>query len=545
MAGTAGQRGEHFAGKDIAAGLSVAALMLPEAVAYAGIAGLSPARGLLAGVVGCLAYLALGRSRFAIVSATSSSAAILAAALATLTPLGADRDSLATVVILMVGAAFLIAALLRLGALAAFVSRPVLRGFAFGLAVTIVLRQVPTMLGLHGLGGDVATLTLGLVDALPHANMASLLAGAGALIGLFVLRRWPALPGALIVLFAGILASLAFDLPAHGVAVVGEIDITLAMPRLPALDGNQLMRIAQLTAPLVLILFAESWGTIRSLALRHGDGVGPDRELAGLGVANLAAGLVQGMPVGAGFSAGSANEAAGAATRWAAAIAGVTLAILIAVARPLIAQLPEPVLAAVVVAALSHALDPAPLVRLFRLRRDMLIGTGAVLGVLALGVVNGMLLAILLSIASFLHRASPPAIARLGQLGDSHDFVSLERHPEARVPPGMTIWRAGEPLFFANAERVLSTMAERTPADTRIVVVSLEDSFDLDSTALDALIEFDRTMTARGAQVRLARVRDHLRDLFRAADAQTLAARSFYSVADAAAAPAPLEDPVA
>lgn len=545
MAGTAGQGGERFARGDVAAGLSVAALMLPEAVAYAGIAGLSPARGLLAGVVGCLAYLVLGRSRFAIVSATSSSAAILAAALATLAPIGADRDALATIVILMVGAAFLIATLLRLGALAAFVSRPVLRGFAFGLAITIVLRQVPAMLGLQGLSGGVATLALGIVAALPHTNLASLLAGGGALAGLFLLRRWPTVPGALIVLIAGILASLALDLPAHGVALVGPIDIALSLPRLPSLDGSQVMRIAQLTAPLVLILFAESWGTIRTLALRHGDAVRPDRELAGLGIANLAAGLVQGMPVGAGFSAGSANEAAGAGTRWAAAIAGVALAILIAFARPLIAHLPEPVLAAVVVAALSHALNPAPLVRLFRLRRDVLIGTGAVIGVLALGVVNGMLLAILLSIASFLHRASTPANARLGQLGDSHDFVSLERHPDARVPAGMTIWRAGEPLFFANAERVLSTMAEQTPADTRVVVVSLEDSFDLDSTALDALVEFDRTMAARGAQVRLARVRDHLRDLFRVAGAQALETRCFYSVADAAALPIALEDPAA
>ncbi|WP_245824471.1 SulP family inorganic anion transporter [Sphingomonas azotifigens] len=545
MATMAGQGGERFARGDVAAGLSVAALMLPEAVAYAGIAGLSPARGLLAGVVGCLAYLALGRSRFAIVSATSSSAAILAAALATLAPLGAYRDALATIVILMVGAAFLLAALLRLGALAGFVSRPVLRGFAFGLAITIVLRQVPTILGLHGLVGDVATLTLDLVHALPRTNAASLLAGLAALAGLFLLRRWPALPGALIVLAAGIAASVAFDLPAHGVAVVGSITVALSMPQLPHLDGAALMRVAQLTAPLVLILFAESWGTIRTLALRHGDTVRPDRELAGLGVANLAAGLVQGMPVGAGFSAGSANEAAGAGSRWAAAIAGVALAALVIVARPLIAHLPEPVLAAVVVAALSHALDPAPLVRLFRLRRDMLIGTGAVIGVLALGVVNGMLLAILLSIASFLHRASTPAIARLGQLGDSHDFVSLERHPDARVPPGMTIWRAGEPLFFANAERVLSTMAEQTPAGTRIVVVSLEDSFDLDSTALDALVEFDRTMAARGAQLRLARVRDHVRDLFRAAGAQGLEARSFYSVADAAAATIAAKEPVA
>jgi MFS superfamily sulfate permease-like transporter len=541
MAATAGQKGGRFATADILAGLSVAALMLPEAVAYAGIAGLPPARGLLAGMVGCLAYLLLGRSRFAIVSATSSSAAILAAALATLAPLGVDPGALATILILMVGVAFLIAATLRLGALAAFVSRPALRGFAFGLAITIVLRQIPSMLGLHGLGGDIGMLVPGLIRALPQTNAASLATGACALAGLFLLRRWPALPGALIILFAGILASLAFDLPARGVAAVGPIRVVLALPQVPHLDGPQLMRIAQLTAPLVLILFAESWGTIRSLALRHGDEVRPDRELAALGIANLAAGLTQGMPVGAGFSAGSANEAVGAASRWSAALAGVGLALLVGVAMPLIAHLPQPVLAAVVVAALRHALDPAPLVRLFRLRRDMLVGTGAAIGVLALGVVNGMLLAILLSIASFLHRVATPGVARLGQLGDSHDFVSLERHPDARVRPGMTIWRAGEPLFFANAEQVLGAIAKQTAPDARIVVVSLEDSFDLDSTALDALIEFDRTMAARGAQVRLARVRDLVRDLFRAAGANDLEKRSFYSVAGAVAASLPVE----
>lgn len=520
---------------DLIAGLCVAGLMLPEAIAYAGIAGLPPQRAVFAGIAGCLAYALAGRSRCAIVSATSSSAAILAATLAAVPVPAGDKAGLVTIVVLLTGVLFLLAAAARLGALTGFISRPVLRGFAFGIAVTIVAHQFPIMARVPVQAADMLTFCTRLVVAMPSWHAVSMATGGIALGALLLLRRYPPVPGALIVLAAGIVASRALDLPDHGVAVVGTIDTAPAWPSLPSLDWGSMSRLAQFTAPLVLILFAESWGTIRTLALRHGEPVGADRELGALGLANLASALVQGMPVGAGFSAGSASEAAGSTSRATGLFAAAGLAAMMLFATPLIAWLPQPVLAAVVIAALTHALNPAPLIRLWRLDRDQYVALGAAVGVLALGVLDGMLVAILLSLAALLQRLAAPIVVRLGRLGGGHDYVDLARHADAVAPPAVAIWRPTAPLFFANAERMLALVATRTRADptARAIVLSLEESYDLDSTAADALIEFDDAMTRVGLRVHLARLHDRARDVLAAADATDLDRRSSYSVDDA------------
>lgn len=524
--------------RDLIAGLSVAGLMLPEAVAYAGIAGLPPQRAIFAAIAGCLIYAAVGRSRFAIVSPTSSSAAILAAALAVLPGDAAQKALLATLAVGLAGLVFLVAALARLGGLTGFISRPVLRGFAFGLAVVIIMRQLPAVVGVDLPAHDLFALGWGLATSLPSWHAPSVIVGIAALLALLALRRVPALPGAFIVLVAGVAASALFGLAARGVAVVGSIDMALSWPVLQPLPWASLLQLVELVLPLVLILFAESWGTMRALALRHGDTIEPNRELGALGLANLGAALVQGMPVGAGFSAGSASEAAGASSRATAAIAAIGLALLILAAAPLVALLPQPVLAAVVIAALTHALDPAPLLRLWRLRRDQYVALGAAAGVMLLGVLNGMLFAIVLSLLALLSRLATPNIVRLGRLAGSHDFVDLARHPEAVSPPGMAIWRPMVPLFFANAETVLGIIGRRQTAEpaARVVILSLEESFDLDSTAAEALIEFDARMRAQGLTLLLARVRDGVRDLLIAAGAAELAQRATHSVDDAVVA---------
>ena len=523
---------------DLIAGLCVAGLMLPEAVAYAGIAGLPPQRAIFGAIAGCLAYAVVGRSRFAIVTATSSSATILAATLAAL-PLGAaDKAIVASIVVGMTGVFFLVASAARLGSMTDFISRPVLRGFAFGLAVTIILHQLPVVVGVPVQAPDLGRFGARLIAAGPQWNLASVATAGLALAALLFLRRYPLVPGAFLVLAAGIAASRLFHLSGSGVATVGMIDVALQWPVLPKLGWHDGSRLAQYTLPLVLILFAESWGTVRALALRHGDTVEANRELGALGFANLASSLVQGMPVGAGFSAGSASEAAGASSRATGVIAAAGLTALIVFAMPLIAQLPEPVLAAVVIAALTHALDPAPLVRLWRLDRDQYVALGAAVGVLALGVLDGMLLAILLSLAALLHRLATPNVARLGRLGHSRDYVDLARHSNAVAPSTIAIWRPTAPLFFANAERMLAVITKGMLAEPtmRATVVSLEESYDLDSTALDALVEFDGAMAARGVRVQLARLHDQARDLLAADGATDLDQRSSYSVDDAVGA---------
>lgn len=523
---------------DVVAGLCVAGLLLPEAVAYASIAGLPPQQGIFAAVAGCFAYGLVGRSRFAIVSPTSSSAAILAATLATLPDAGAVRGAATTVVVALVAAFLLLAAAARLGNFTGFVSRPVLRGFAFGLAVTIIVRQLPHLVGLPLPSTDLFHLLARLGAELPDWNPAALACGGTALAVLLALRRYPAVPGAFLVLAGGVAASALFGLPERGVAVVGTIDIVPAWPSWPSLSWAEYSQLARFALPLVLILFAESWGTIRALALRHGETVEADKELAALGVANIASALAQGMPVGAGFSAGAASEAAGAATRATAILTALGLAILVLCGGTLVARLPEPVLAAVIVAALVHALDPSPFLRLWTLGRDQYVALAAAAAVLAFGVLNGMLAAIVLSLTAVVRRLAAPQVAQLGRLGTSHDYVDLARHPDAAPPAGVAIWRPAQPLFFANADRIMGLIAarSRTVPDLRAVVVSLEESFDLDSTALEALMEFDAVMRGAGLHLQIARAHDHVRDLLEAAGARDLRARCSYSVDDAVAA---------
>lgn len=516
------------------AGLSVAGLMLPEAVAYAAIAGLPPGRALVAAVAGGLAYALIGQSRFAIIAPTSSSAAILAAALATLPGTASDKAMLATAMVAIVAALFGVIALFRLGGLAGFIARPVLRGFAFGLAITIILRQLPSLTGLHLAAPNIFLLVGRLASQTQAMSLYSILIGGAALAAILAIRRAGKLPGALIVLGCGVgLASLV-DLPAHGVALVGPIAIVLDKPSLPNFGFQTWSHLVQLALPLTLILFAESWGTMRALALRHGDTLSANRELGALGGANLVAALFQGMPVGAGFSAGSASEAAGASSQLSAAVASFALAALVVFAGSAVARIPEPVLAAVVIAALTHALAIGPFSRLFRIDRDQWIALAAVAGVIGFGVLNGMLIAVALSVGVLLHRLSRPTISELGRIGTSHDFVDRARHDDAGLVDGIAIYRPNAPLFFANADMALAAvgkLAVRHRAGTQ-VILSLEESNDFDSSAVEVLAEFEKLIQNRGMVLRLARTHDRVRELLTAAGLTELASDAGFSVAD-------------
>lgn len=523
--------------RDWIVGLSVAGLMLPEAVAYAGIAGLPPQHAVVAAIAGCLTYSALGRSRFAIVSPTSSSAAILAATLAVLPGSAADRTALMFIIVGLAGLMFVAASVMRLGNMTGFISRPVLRGFAFGLAITIILKQLPVIMAVTVPSSNILQLITGLFAAFAQWNLISIAVSLVAIAALLLLRRVPSLPGAFLVLCGGIVATSVLDLAGHGVALVGPISIALTWPDFSLFQVSRLREVLPYIFPLVLILFAESWGTIRSLSLRHDESVSANRELFALGAANIASAAVQGMPVGAGFSAGSAAEAAGAQSRMTALIAALALAIFVVFAANLVESLPQPVLAAVVIAALTHALDPRPLIRLWRLKRDIGIAAVAAIGVIAFGVVSGIILAIALSLAALLHRLATPSVATLGRLGAGHDFVDIARHGDAHPVPGITIWRPTQPLFFANADAILTDLAAQIAKDKsgNAVIISLEESFDLDSTALDALLEFDALVRRQGRPLQYARVHDRVRDLVVRAAPPLLASFS-YSVDDAVAA---------
>jgi SulP family sulfate permease len=523
---------------DVIAGLSIAGLLLPEAVAYSGIAGLPPQAGVAALFAGLLVYGLFGGSRFAIVSATSSSAAVLLAA--TTSVAGADplaRLVLGAGIVVLTGLFFIVAGLARLGAVSALIAKPVLRGFAFGLALTIVVKQLPQVFAVPVVHSDFFRLAWDLGAAWRHWNPAGALMALAALGLLFGLGRWRAVPAALLVLAAGIALDVAGLCRAWGVAAVGPIVVDFSHPSMPVLERTEWLRLGELAAAMVLILYAESYGSIRTFAMRHGDNVSANRDLLALGAANIASGLFHGMPVGAGYSATSANEAAGAQSRAAGLVAGAVVLLAVLTLLPWIAHTPEPLLAAIVIHAVSHTLNPAALRPYFRWRRDRLIALVAIAAVLLLGVLDGLLAAIAVSLLMLLRSLARTRVSWLGCLDGGHDYVDTARHPEARVPAGVLIARPEVPLFFGNADAVFAAIRVRmdsTPGLAKMVL-SLEESPDLDATTLEALGDFATWVRSRGVPLALARVKDDLRDVLARAQLPDLPAQAYagWSVDDA------------
>jgi len=521
---------------DVVAALSIAGLLLPEAVAYSGVAELPPQAGVIALFAGLLCYWLVGRSRFAIVSATSSSGAVLASAMLALNATTmAQRVVLASVLVVGSGIAFALAGALRLGAMSNLIARPVLKGYTFGLALVIAVKQWPTMVNVHAHSSSFFALLAELTRDLPAWHPVSLTCGLVALAGLFLLEPFRRIPGALLVIIAAILAS--GWLGAHGVALTGPIHLGLGMPHFAAPEGVPARTLVEYSIALMFILYAESYGSIRSFALKHNDDVQPNRDLLALGLANIVSGLFQGTPVGAGYSGSSANEAAGARSRWAGLFAAGTVLVLVLAFLPWIERIPQPVLAAIVIHAVSKSLRVSVFHNYFKWHRDRIVVVVAVLAVIIFGVLNGLLIAIAVSVAILLQALARPRLSVLGRLG-AHDYVSTARFPQAVCPPDMLVLRPEVPLFFANADPLLSEARDLVlkHPQAKLVVLSLEESPDLDSTALETLEEFRAWLAVRGAVLRLARLKDAARHaLLRASFPHLSGAElDYHSVDDAA-----------
>ena len=531
--------------RDIGAGLCVAGLLLPEAVAYAGLARMPVVHALTATMAGLAIYALFGGSRFAIVAPTSSTATFSAAAVVSLPAAAGAANPLAytqalLALVLLSGIVLMLLAWARQGQLSAFVSRPVLRGFAFALAITIVIRQLPDALGFalpHEAGSGplhVLMFAAGHVQAWHGASIAVALAAASLIAGL---KRWPQLPASMLVIVLAIIAAHWFDLKSLGVEEVGAFERPAFKPGLPDLPLAEWLRVGEVAFGLVVLVFAESWGSMRTMALAHGDTLDANRELMVLGACNVGAALLQGIAVGAGFSATSANTAAGASSRWAGVAALVVIAAALAYALPALHLLPRPVLAVAVIAALWHGLSARPLLAVWRMNRDRVLVVGAVAAVLLFGVMHGMLVAIALSLLAALRRFSQPVVHELGELGTSRNFVTLNGPAGAAAVSGLLILRPEEPLFFASAERVVTDVMERVRGRDAVkaVVLSLEESADLDSTAVECLLELNQRLRDSGRSLVLARVKDPVRELLGRWDQHGLGRpeRMFWSVADA------------
>jgi MFS superfamily sulfate permease-like transporter len=524
---------------DLLAGLSIAGLLLPEAVAYSSIAGLPPQAGVIALFAGLVCYGVIGRSRYAIVSATSSSAAVLAAASVAIS--GGQpslRVAFAALLVLMTGACFLLAGAARLGSLSNLIAKPVLRGYAFGLAFVIAVKQWPNLVGLTTTHSSFGPLALELLQRVGEWHVISLACGLVALLLLFLLERLRRLPGTLLVIVAGIACSGL--LATHGVALTGVIHLSLdaSAPTLP--ERAQWLPSLELAAALMLILYAESYSSIRSFALKHGEPVAANRDLVALGVANVVSGLFHGMPVGAGYSASSANDAAGAQSRLAGLTAAATVLVLVLTCLPWIERIPVPVLAAIVIHAVSKSMRVGDFAPYLKWRRDRLVALAAVLAVITLGVLNGLLAAIGFSLVMLLRTLATPRLSVLGRLSTSHDFVDIARHPEALAPASTIILRPEEPLFFANAEPMMALARHQVGTGSTVtrVILSLEESPDLDSSALEALADFSAWLQSRHIELRVARLKDAVRQLLLLAALPQLPAATldYWSVEDAASA---------
>lgn len=497
---------------DLLAALSIAGLLLPEAVAYSGLANLPPQAGVIALFAGLVSYGLIGRSRVAIVSATSSSAAVLASA--TLALAGgnvAARVALAPILVLGTGLAFTICGALRFGAIANLISRPVLRGYTFGLAVVIAVKQWPLLVGVHAHHSSFAGLLVELVRGFGLWHRPSLACGLAALAGLFVLQRVPRIPGVLVVIIAGIVA--APTLARHGVTLTGPIALARSLSPFPLPHAAAWLPLGEFSLALMFILYAESYTSIRIFALKRDDQVQPNRDLIALGIANIVSGLLHGTPVGAGYSGTSANDAAGARSRLAGLAAVAVLAVSVALFLGWIELTPVPVLAAIVIHAVSRSLRFSVFRNYLIWQRDVAIAFAAVLAVLVFGILDGLLAAIVFSLAMLIRSLAAPRLSVLGRFG-AHDYLDVERYPDVITDPETLVLRPEEPLFFANAQPLLSLVRQRLlrQPSVRRVVLSLEESPDLDGTTLEVLGEFCSWLATRHIELRVARLKERARD---------------------------------
>jgi MFS superfamily sulfate permease-like transporter len=530
---------------DALAGLSLAGLLLPEAVAYSGLANLPPQAGVIGLFAGLTCYALIGRSRYALVTATSSSAAVLAAATLALGANAAgQRVAFASMLVCATGIAFLLAGCARLGAMSNLIARPVLRGFSFGLALVIAVKQWPHIVGMQVRSTDFLPMLAEIFRNVGAWEPTSLVAGVGALLGLFLLGRIRHVPGVLVVIVAGIAA--APWLASRGVPLTGPIHLALELPAFALPAGGDWLPLVEFALALMFILYAESYSSIRTYALKHDDTVQPNRDLLALGLANVVSGAFHGTPVGAGYSGTSANEAAGAQSRAAGLYAAATVLALVLLFLPWIERIPEPVLAAIVIHAVSKSMRVAVFRPYFRWQRDRLVTLTAVAAVIMFGMLDGLLAAIAFSLAMLLHSLASPRVAVLGRMG-GHDFVSVARFPQAACTPGILVLRPEEPVFFANAEPLLALARQRVlqETDLRLVIFSLEESPDLDGTALECLGEFAAWLAARKIGMRVARLKEASRDaLMRANFSQLPMTGLDYSSVDDAVSGSSTDAPV-
>ena len=504
---------------DLAAGAALSAFLIPAGMAYAEAAGLPAVTGLYASISPLLAYAVFGPSRVLIIGPDSSLAPMIAAAVLPLA--GKDPDqavALAGLLALLIGALLLAGRVFRLGFVTGLLSKPIRVGYLNGIAIVIMVSQLPKLLGVSGTAGSLIDIASGTAQAVAQwaINPLAFLFGAGTIASIVVCRFLPRkLPGVLIAVVAATALTAVLDLTA-ALPTVGALPQGLPAPALGGISLEDVIALLGPAAGIALIAFADTTVLSKSFAARSGVQVDGNQEMGALGVANVASGIFGGFPISGSASRTPIAVEAGAKSPLSGAVAAALVALFMILAPGLTTYLPSSVLAGVVMVAAASILDLKTLLRLLKMSRTeaaLLVAT--FLGVAFVGVLEGIVVAIGLSLIAFVVRALDPYRTELGSVGDVPGYHDLSRHPEGQRIPGLVIARFDAPLFFANGTvftEHIRTLVANAPAPVRWVIVASEAITGLDTTALDDLVALDDELAKRGISLVFAEMKGPIKD---------------------------------
>jgi high affinity sulfate transporter 1 len=508
---------------DLIAGVTVAAYFVPQVMAYSQLAGLPAVTGLWAALGPLVLYFLLGSSRLLSLGPESTTALLTAAAIGPLAAGDPVRYAvLAAVLALLVGAICVLGWLARLGFLADLLSKPVLVGYLAGIAVIMITSQLGRLTGAPVHGDSPLALVRSAIQLFGEWEVAPVLLSVTALALLLASARWaPWLPGPLIVVALAALVTWAAGLADKGVAVVGDVPSGLPVPHLPALTGEDIKLLALPALGVALVGYTDTVLTGRAFATRGGDPLDPDRELLVLGLGNVSASLVHGYPISSSGSRTAVAEAAGAKSQVYSLVAAAVIVSTLLFAGPLLGAFPIPALGALVVYAAIRLIEVAEFRRIAAFRRsEMLLAVATTVGVIAVDVLYGVLVAVALSVLDVLRRVARPHDGILGYVPGIAGMHDVDDYPDARPVPGLVVYRYDSPLFFANAEnfrrRALAAVDDAEPP-VRWLLLNTEANIEIDITAIDALDAVREELASRGIVLALARVKQDLRDDLEAA----------------------------
>ena len=505
---------------DIVAGLVLTMMLVPVGIAYAEASGIPGINGLYATIIPLLAYALFGPSRILVLGPDSALAAVILSVVVAVAPGDPQRAvAVGGMMAIVSGVVCIAAGLGRIGFITELLSKPIRYGYMNGIALTVILSQIPKLLGFSAKadGPLRQTWMIGQKVMGGSTNTAAMLVGGGTLVLILVLKRWPRVPGMLVAVAAATIVVAAFDLAAGtGISVVGSLPQGLPSPRLPLVSLDSLVQVVTGGLAVALVSFADTSVLSRTYAARLRTPVDSNQELVGLGAANVAAGLFQGFPISSSSSRTPVAEAAGARTQLTGVVGAVAIALLLLVAPSLLQNLPNTALAAIVIASAIGLIEVADLRRIYRIQPwEFWLSMTCFAGVAVFGAIPGIAAAVLIAVIEFLWDGWRPHSAVLGRVDGVEGYHDITRYREARMIPGLVLFRWDAPLFFANAEffhdRVLGALS-RQPTPVRWLVVTAEPVTSIDVTAGDMLVELDTALRQAGVELCFAEMKDPVKD---------------------------------